>query len=173
MRLQINDISQCCNGAVGGVSYSTTIADVQRCFSCTVPTNAPPSDTKCSNDDDIRLVFRDHSGRAGLLQVCSRGVWHYLCNLNIGYERTACLQLGFGENLAAGARISPATNPTPEDSPPITLETYSCLDDTRSLANCQRIRSDGDTCTSEQQLVSLSCPGMQYFFWISESRNFT
>ena len=159
---QLNDITvqQCCNGTVGGVSYSSaTTSNIQRCFSCTVPTNSPLSDTKCSNDDDIRLVFRDHSGRAGLLQVCSRGVWHYLCNLNIGYERTACLQLGFGENLAAGARISPATNPTPEDLPPIFMGEYFCLDNASSLANCQRMRMDGNFCSSE--LVHLSCPGMQ------------
>jgi len=145
----------------GGVSYSTTSVDQpQLCFTCPLPTSITPSDTNCSNDNDIRLVFRDHTGKGGLLQVCSSGLWHYMCNLNRSYERTACLQLGFNARVMGdAARITSSANPTPKDSPPILLDSYLCLEDSNSLANCIRILEGADSC-GPNQLVSLSCAGM-------------
>ena len=159
-----SSVENCCesldlDGPIG--SFYQLKGDNQ-CMSC--PTISPSSTEEmeqalCSDEGAIRLVFREQSGTAGLLQMCRNGVWNFLCSdiFGIADARVACRQLGFKEFSNTFPSITTSTSPISGVGPLNYQACFSCQGSEKKFTMCSNFGQGVPFCES-QKVVLLRCP---------------
>ena len=155
-----SSVENCCDsldldGPIG--SFYQLNGDSQ-CMSC--PSISPSSTEEleqalCSDEGAIRLVFREQSGTAGLLQMCRNGIWNFACRylFNLADARVACRQLGFQEFPFP----SFCSSPIPGVGPPIYQANFSCRGTEQNYTMCSNFGKGSYFCEQEATVL-LRCP---------------